>query len=306
MRNRTRAHTSQAWREFVELNLLHALYAEDAGGAAAGGGTSSPAPAAVPAAAPAPSSGPAMVPAGGDPAAAPPAAAGDAAKPADIIGAPPVAAEPAKPTADEQRKFLADKGGKAEDIAKLTEAELQAKFDEAKGADATATAAKEIDVKLPEGFTVDDKVLGDFKALLADAKLTPTERAQKLVDMHASALKAVTEAPQKAWDELNTKWQGEVKADKELGGTNFDTMRSTIAKAITDVGGSEAAAIFEAFKTTGAANNPAIVRLVYRMSKALVEGGPAAGGAPASKGKGFAAAVQAMYPSAKNGAAPAA
>lgn len=283
--------------------LLRTLYVEDAGGAPAGGSSSSPpAPSGTPAAS-APIAG---APAAGAPAAdGKPADTGAPAPGADVIVKPPADAEPpAKPTVDEQRAYLATKGSKAEDLAKLSEADLQKQFDTAKAAEPKLGEVKPEDIKIavPDGFTVDQKVLGEFQGLMADAKLTPQERAQKLMDMHVSALKAAAEAPQQAWTELNTKWQGEIKADKELGGANFDTMRSTIAKAITEVGGPEADAIFESFKLTGAANNPAIVRLIYRFAKAYSEGGPQSGNAPgAVKDRSLSTSIQAMYPSAANG-----
>lgn len=281
------------------------------GGPAAGGGgapaapAAAAAPAAPAAAAPAPDPKAAPAP---DPKAAP--AAAPAAKKDDAVIAP--AAEPAKPTVEDMRKFLVDKGGKADELAKLADADLQKQYDDAKAKEKPAPKAGEVkpeDIKvtIPEGIAVDEKTLADFKGLIADAKLTPQERAQKLIDLHVGALKAAADGSQKVWVELQTKWQGDVKADKELGGQNYDAMRSTIAKAVTEVGGEQAAEIFEAFKLTGAGNHPAIVRLVFRMSKLVVEPDHVAGGAPADgKGKDFASRVQAMYPSANNGTAKAA
>lgn len=280
-------------------SLPYLLY-PDAAAPAAGGA----APAAA-AASPAPAASPSAEPIAAAAAAAPAAGLTPAGEPLIAKVEPAAAAV----SVDDQRKYLSEKGGKAEDLAKLSDADLQKQYDAAKGAEAALAAVKpeDITVTLSEGVTLDEKTMGDFKAIVADPKLTTQERAQKLADLHVSALKGAAEAPYKLWAETQTKWQGEVKADKELGGTNFDTMRSTIAKAITDVGGPDADAIFEAFKYTGAANNPAIVRLVYRMSKALVEGDPVAGGAPADlKDKGFAASVAAMYPSATGSAAKAA
>lgn len=256
---------------------------------------------------------------GAAPAAAPAAAAEPAAPAAEpIVAAEPATpaaviepvkpAEPAKPSADDMRKYLTEKGGKAEDLAKLADADLEKQFTEAKAQEGkpAEVKAEDIQIKMPKGVEVDEKLMSEFKAIVADPKLAPQDRAQKLVDMHVSALKAAAEGPYKLWTDTQTKWQGEVKADAEIGGTNFDAMRSTISKAITDVGGAEAGKIFEAFRFTGAANNPDVVRLMYRMSKLVVEGGPVVGGAPAAgKGKGTAAAIAAMYPSANNGEAKA-
>lgn len=282
-------------------------------GAAAGGGAAAPA-----AAAPAPAAGagdgkggaPAGdgkgAPAAGDGKGAPAAGAGDK-KVESIIAAP---AEPAKPTADEMRKFLVEKGGKDEDVKKLTDADLQKQFDAAKEKDKPApkageVKAEDIKVTVPEGIEIDEKTLTDFRGLIADAKLTPQERAQKLIDLHASALKAAAEKPFNDAVAQIGKWQETVKADKELGGTGYEAMKSTISKALGQIGGKELKAMEEAFVYTGAGNHPEIVRAFYRMAKLIVEGDPVTGGAPA-EGKGLAQTLASMYPSANNGAAKAA
>lgn len=264
------------FQSYFEQRLLHTLYVDDAGGSPAGGGVPPPSSTAPTPATPAPSA-PAAPP-------ATPAAPAPDGKPAATVaeagGAPPLIDKNAAPPAVDPAK----------------------PGDPAKPADA---APAEIEFKAPDGVTIDEKTAGEFKALLSDEKLTPSERAQKLVDMHVSAMKAIAEAPQKAWSDLNSKWQAEVKADKELGGTNFDAMRSTIAKAITDVGGPDANAVFEALHMTGAANNPAIVRMFYRMSRAFVEGSAVSGNPAGEKAKGFASAVASMYPSATGNKEPA-
>lgn len=297
-------------RSMLELAVLHALFVDaPAPAAAAAGG-------AAPAAAPAAASKPADAGAAAAPAAAggdkPPAAA-PAAAPAKaddlVIGAPAAAAAPAAASVEDQRKYLIEKGGKADEVGKLTEADLKKQYDEAKGKDAVAAAqpvkAEDIKITLPEGAVVDEKLMGEFQAVMVDTALTPQDRAQKLADMHMTALKAEVEKTYDTWRDTQKTWQGEVKADKELGGTNYDTMRSTITKAITEVGGTEAADVFTAFAFTGAANNPHIVRIMYRMAKLVTEGGPIAGGAPAdAKQPTTQAAIKAMYPSA-TGSTPA-
>ena len=236
-------------------------------------------------------------PAGG---ATPPAAAagGAATPPASIAAESPKAAEV---SADDAKKYLIDKGGNADELGKLDEAGLRAKYDEAKAAETKAaekTGAEAIEIKVPEGFTIDEKTMAAFKEALADDKLTPSERGQKLADMHVAALKAASEAPYALWKETQTKWQTEVKADAEIGGANFDTMKSTVAKAIDDIGGEQAAKMREALDFTGAGNHPEIIRLFYRLAKAATEGGPVSGGALASQGDANKKALTALYPSA--------
>lgn len=217
-------------------------------------------------------------------------------KPITPAADPAKPAEPAKPAAtlDAVKAFLTEKGAKPEDLAKLDEAGMRAQYDKAQ-------ALAGVDLKLPDGFTMDPAAMDSLKEVILDDKLTPTERGQKLIDLHSSILKSAVEAPYAAWNQTQTDWQAQIKADKELGGANFDKMQSTIAKAIDSIGGTEAKAIREAFDFTGAGNNPAICRIFYRMAAALTEGGHVTGGALADTSKDFRGKVQSMYPSAADG-----
>jgi hypothetical protein len=302
-------HEPRGFKRRKSYEAIRGLFAEGDPAAPAGG-------AAPAAAAPATPATPASTPAAAAPAAATPSApAGDAAA---AGSAEPTAAEkvaaleplvdpkatPAAEVKPEDRKaFLIAKGAKAEELDALKPEELKAKYDEAKAKDATPADKDkkpvEIEIKVPEGIEIGEKEVAEFKALMTDEKLSPADRAQKLVEMHAAALKATAEKPMALWFETQKQWQEQVRADSEIGGTNLDANRSNIAKAITDIMGDKAAETFEALKYTGAANHPAIVRLFARMSKAFVEGGPASGSAPgAGHSKDFASRVAAMYPSA--------
>lgn len=312
------AHEPTAPRHLMRTRAYEALrgcFAEPpaggapAGGAApaAGGGAAAGAPAAAGAGAAgaAAGKGAAADAAGGNK----PGAGGDAATKLDalapIIGDDPdAAAAAAAVTIEDQRKYLVEKGGKAEDLAKLNEADLKKAYDAQKTKDA-APAAKpgDIEIKVPDGIEIDEKVLGDFKALLSDDKLTPTERGQKLIEMHSQALqaaaKAATEAPVQMWYDTQKKWNEEVRADKEIGGEALPQTQANIAKVITEVMGPEAKKTFEAMKLTGAANHPQICRLMARVSKLFVEGDGVAGNALSSaKSRSFAQRVANMYPSA--------
>lgn len=259
------------------------------------------APAAAPAA-------PAAAPAAAAPAAAPAAAApavdgkppaeAPAAKPdGNIVKDAPVDA-PAATTVDEQRAYLVEKGGKAEDIAKLADADLKKAFDEKKAADVKAAALpvkpEDIKITVPEGIKIDEAQMTAIKGILADATLTPEQRGQKLVDLHAKALQAAANEPYAEWDKTQAQWQKDVKADKEIGGANFDPMQAGIGKLITKLGGGDANKIREAFVFTGAGNNPEIIRLLHRAAQALNEPGHVGGSKPAPDGGKNPAEV--LYP----------
>lgn len=269
------------------MRKLLSVYMQAAPGDA-GGGAPAPSSAAAPAS-------PATAPA---PDGATPGAAAAPAAPGNVVAdAKETPAAPAEPTKEARDAYLTEKGLKPDELAKLDDAGRKAKFDELKAADAKTAAIAGIKITVPEGIEIDEKVLTDFKGLISDEKLAPSERAQKLVDMHVGALKQAIEEPAKAWMKLQTDWTATVKADPEMGGDNFTAMQSTIAKAIDSIGGQQAKEIREAFVFTGAGNNPAICRLIYRMSKALTEGGHVAGAALSTGGADVQQALKSMYPS---------
>ncbi|CAB5083021.1 hypothetical protein IST4116A_01209 [Burkholderia cenocepacia] len=137
------------------------------------------------------------------------------------------------------------------------------------------------DFKLPEGVQADEKMMSDFKTTAREAGLSQ-DQAQKLVDLHTDAVKAATDASTQLWYDTQKQWQAEVLKDPEIGGANFEPMKATVAQAIDAVGGEDAAKIRQAFDYTGAGNNPDIIRFLYRLGKAIGEGGAVASGTPAA------------------------
>lgn len=175
------------------------------------------------------------------------------------------------------------------------EVKPEAKEGEDKPADAETKPIEYTDFKLPEGMTLDEKLITDFKEFATENNLSQ-EDAQKLIDLHANTLKEAAEAPYKAWATTQQQWQKDVMADTELGGQNFEPMKVVLAKAIDQVGGEQAKAIREALNFTGAGNNPDILRLIFRMGKAITEGSPTSTGGPTNVSKPKSAG-EIMYPS---------
>ncbi len=229
-------------------------------------------------------------------------------------GAAPAAAAPATPEAAptvaiaSQDKpdggIIADVNNPAENPAEkpaeeTKDTETKSEDGEKKDDDAPKElTADDIKFETPDGIQITDDAAKAFKDVMADPNMSPAEKAQQLVNMHADALKAAAQVPYDLWSKTQADWQTAIKADKELGGQNLDAVRSIIAKAVTDVGGKEAAKIFEAFSFTGAANNPEIVRVMYRLSMAHTEGSHVDGSAPGSGNDKTASLLSSMYPSA--------
>lgn len=138
------------------------------------------------------------------------------------------------------------------------------------------------DFTLPEGVALDDAKLGDFKKLATEAKL-PQETAQKILDLYTAEFKQITEAPMRAWTDLQTKWRDEVKNDPVIGGANLEKNLATVKTGLKNLLGEGAPAFFEALNITGAGNNPEIVRGLLKAAAphapaTAVNGNPGKGG----------------------------
>lgn len=136
---------------------------------------------------------------------------------------------------------------------------------------------------LPEGFEKNEHFT-QFTDWAKEAGINHPQ-AEKLMGLYTDAVKQMTESTTRAWEEQNTAWQNEVKADKELGGTNLPVVKQTISKMLDNPDMTDPK-FREALDFTGAGNNPAVIRTLYRWAQKLVEGASVAGSPPARDGNG--------------------
>lgn len=245
-----------------------------------------PAPAAPAPVAPVAPAAPVAPVAPAAPAVAPatPAAPVAPAAPASLIGDAPSADKNGHdPTDPAALKAAADKEAADKVIA-----------DKAAADKAAAVAWKPADLKLPEGFTADDKGLAAFAELGTKHGITK-DAAQALMDIYVDQLKGANEAATNLWNTMQTDNVAKIKADPDFGGAKLDASLKAIAKVIDnpDFGGKDAKEIREALAVTGAGNHPALFRLLTRMSSALTEGKPVTGQAPTTQ---LADPAKALYP----------
>jgi hypothetical protein len=215
--------------------------------------------------------------------------------PPPIVGGDPPAGEQKPPEGEQKPPEGEQKPPEGEQ--KPPEGEEKPKEDEEKKPEPKAPE-EYADFTMPEGTSLDEASATEFKGLAKELDLTQ-EQAQKLLSFGGDKIKALAEAPYKAWSETQTKWQAEVKADPEIGGTKFqDSVKA--AALVFQPGESnpfvtndaDAQALREALNMTGAGNNPALVKLFVRMGNLLKEPGNLTGG-PMNKSKDF---LNAMYP----------
>lgn len=157
---------------------------------------------------------------------------------------------------------------------------------------------------LPQDLKFDEAKLTTFNEIGNKLKLAP-EAAQELFDFHASEMKSVVESITKAVTDNNVKayndliggWKTELSADPELSGANADKAHEILGKVLDSYGSKEAR---DAFDLTGAGWNPAIVRMMVKMGKALTEGGPGPQGKPVGQKDGPKTPGSVFYPAKQN------
>jgi hypothetical protein len=147
-------------------------------------------------------------------------------------------------------------------------------------------------ITAPEGVTLDPEVFGKFSEIAKGSGMSHAT-AQSLMDLYHSVISSQETKNLDAWKTTREGWVTEVKADREVGGTNLDEVKRTVAKVLDNPDLTDPK-FREALEITGIGDNPAAVRTLYRWAKALTEGGPVTGDAPSRRTPRSLAEV--MYP----------
>jgi hypothetical protein len=140
--------------------------------------------------------------------------------------------------------------------------------------------------KAPEGIKLDDKALAEVTPLFKEMKLSQ-DSAQKLVDFYAKAQVSEAKRAAEAVTSMRTEWRDAVMKDSELG-PKLETIKADIGKAITvaSAGDPKLVADFKAaMDLTGAGDNPAIIKMINRLSAAVNEGTHVTGSGPSEHGQ---------------------
>lgn len=143
----------------------------------------------------------------------------------------------------------------------------------------------------PEGISIDAEAMGKFSEVAKAQGLTQAQ-GDALIGMWNEMQAKAAEQQSSAWNALQDKWRNEITADKEFGGQKLTSeVLPTISRAISQFGSPE---LKDALNITGAGNNPAVIKFVYQMAKAVTEGGPVQGKAVA-QGEPPRTAADIMY-----------
>lgn len=135
-----------------------------------------------------------------------------------------------------------------------------------KSKDSPKAPEKYEDFKMPDGVEVDKTLLEKAVPLFKEANL-PQEMAQKLVDMYAAQVAEQAKAQQETWGKVREDWVSTAKADKEIGGDNWDGKVSDAKLALDKFGTPE---LRKALNDFGMGDHPEVIRIFSRIG-ALVK-----------------------------------
>lgn len=141
----------------------------------------------------------------------------------------------------------------------------------------TPAEIKAEDIKLPEGLSVGEEEMTSFLSILNDAELSPTDRANKLVESYTAVRKAEFDQwikDQKAARDYLTK-------ESDIGGAKWDENSGRIAAVIQEYCPNPDK-FFQALTVAGMGNNYELASLLLNVSKLVSEGKPVVG-APTSE-----------------------
>lgn len=193
-------------------------------------------------------------------------------------------------------------GGKADDGKGDGQIDAGAKpdGDQAKADDkqddkgeAKTGAPESYDFKAPEGVEqLDTQLVETFTPLAKELGLS-NEQAQQLVNLAPQIQQRMAQQQAESWGKQLEAWVGEVKADKDIGGSNLPATMASAQKVMQQFGTPELKAALE---QTGMGNHPELVRLFAKVGKAMGEDSFVAGGKTSSGGAQSLYAASNMNP----------
>lgn len=146
---------------------------------------------------------------------------------------------------------------------------------ETKPAATTTTAPEKYEFKAPEGAAFDPGIVEAYSGAAKEAGLSQ-DAAQKVLEKMAPALAARQDAQVKA---IHEEWRTASAADAEFGGAKLQENLGVARKAYDTFATPELRTLLD---TTGMGNHPEVIRMMYRVGKAISEDKFVAGSAARS------------------------
>jgi hypothetical protein len=155
------------------------------------------------------------------------------------------------------------------------------------GAEAEAPAPDEVpgdgryDFTLPEGVELDKALADEAMPVLKEAGLT-RDQANRMAGFLAQVRQREHSRVSEHWARTQGDWVRAVKTDREIGGENFSASVAASNRLIARHGTPE---LIDYLQSSGAGNNPEMVRFCTRIAAALSEDSPVSPEVPAGSRK---------------------
>ena len=146
------------------------------------------------------------------------------------------------------------------------------------------------DFDLPDGVEMNKGYMDKMGPLYKEFGLTQ-EQAQKLITAQVGYVQEGEAGRTNQVEELHKSWLDEAKADKDIGGDNFDSTLKAANLAVNKFGGKEFKTLL---RSTGLGNHPEIIRVFSKIGSLLKEDVP--GDTKLSVVGQKLTTLQAMYP----------
>ena len=125
------------------------------------------------------------------------------------------------------------------------------------------------DFKAPEGVSLDQELLGEFKGIAKEAGLKG-EVASKIFELGPKMMQKMQEAQAKSFADTREKWVSEVKSDAEIGGNKCAESQELAIRA-TRFLESKSPGIKDLLEKSGWGDNPVLFKAFRAIGQALGE-----------------------------------
>lgn len=147
------------------------------------------------------------------------------------------------------------------------------------------------DFTLPENYTLDPKAVEAVTPLFKELGLTQ-EQAQKLISFQAERDIAAAKGPATEYENLRKDWKAKIEADPDVRGavmdgkTGVEAVKIGISKTLAAIGDPVLTQEFKAaMDLTGAGDNPAFIKAMWKLSAFVTEGKHVSGTGPSPHGQ---------------------
>jgi hypothetical protein len=129
-----------------------------------------------------------------------------------------------------------------------------------------AKAPEKYELKVPDGFSLDQELMGKLEPVLRGADLDNAQ-AQALLDLSVEQQKKTIDAVQAQRVEVAKGWEKEFRNDPAFGGANFDQSLALVREAINRY----EPGLLKELGESEWGSNPRLLRLLAKVGKATKE-----------------------------------